>query len=352
LIRLECTNCKQTLEIDDAFAGGVCRCQYCGTIQTVPVAAKGGSGRGPVVKAKTLYRNESRGGSGMDALAQIATSSGLAGSGRLRQAGENSAARAPQPPTKSNLPIIIAASGGVILVLLIVIVVLVSRGGSSSSPHSTPPPPPPSDYTPSANTTPQTPPPAEMPSQTPEPEITTDGTSPRFAGMPLDGKSVVYLIDNGSSANTLIGAMTRVTLESVKSLGGSRQFKVIFWAGDDMIYPESGMASETESDQAGVQAVLSKAYTKGSTNITHAMQLAIAENPATIVIVTAKGPELPEKFLRTVLSIRGTNPAKIYTVGIDGDTPIRGHASGVLSRLAQKTGGQFLSISAAELSHW
>ena len=79
MIRLECTNCKQTLEIDDAFAGGVCRCQYCGTIQTVPVAAKGGSGRGPVVKAKTLYRNESRGGSGMDALAQIATSSGYPG---------------------------------------------------------------------------------------------------------------------------------------------------------------------------------------------------------------------------------------------------------------------------------
>lgn len=36
MIQLECSNCKTMLSIDDAFAGGVCRCQFCGTIQTVP----------------------------------------------------------------------------------------------------------------------------------------------------------------------------------------------------------------------------------------------------------------------------------------------------------------------------
>ena len=36
MISLECSNCKTVLNIDDAFAGGVCRCQQCGTIQTVP----------------------------------------------------------------------------------------------------------------------------------------------------------------------------------------------------------------------------------------------------------------------------------------------------------------------------
>lgn len=40
MISLTCTSCNRSLEIDDAFAGGVCRCQFCGTIQTVPANLK------------------------------------------------------------------------------------------------------------------------------------------------------------------------------------------------------------------------------------------------------------------------------------------------------------------------
>ena len=36
LIELECPGCSERLELDAGFAGGVCRCQHCGTIQTVP----------------------------------------------------------------------------------------------------------------------------------------------------------------------------------------------------------------------------------------------------------------------------------------------------------------------------
>ena len=34
MIRIACTNCKTVLSIDDAFAGGVCRCQHCGSFPT------------------------------------------------------------------------------------------------------------------------------------------------------------------------------------------------------------------------------------------------------------------------------------------------------------------------------
>lgn len=36
MIELTCRKCRQVLCIDDGFAGGVCRCQHCGAIQTVP----------------------------------------------------------------------------------------------------------------------------------------------------------------------------------------------------------------------------------------------------------------------------------------------------------------------------
>ncbi len=35
-LELECPSCKDMLEIDAAFAGGVCRCSNCGTLMTVP----------------------------------------------------------------------------------------------------------------------------------------------------------------------------------------------------------------------------------------------------------------------------------------------------------------------------
>jgi hypothetical protein len=57
MISLTCTSCKKVLEIDDAFAGGVCRCQHCGTIQTVPSSLKKVIRPGsPGVGAKTLYQ--------------------------------------------------------------------------------------------------------------------------------------------------------------------------------------------------------------------------------------------------------------------------------------------------------
>src|SRR5439155_15416490 len=92
-------NCQAQLTMDEAFAGGVCRCQHCGTIQTVPkVARDGGDASSGIVSqaggsAKTLWRqktaSEATPGTGLEDLADIVASSGLAGSGlqskRLRK---------------------------------------------------------------------------------------------------------------------------------------------------------------------------------------------------------------------------------------------------------------------------
>jgi len=36
MIRIHCPGCERTLEVDEGFAGGVCRCSECGTMMTVP----------------------------------------------------------------------------------------------------------------------------------------------------------------------------------------------------------------------------------------------------------------------------------------------------------------------------
>ena len=99
MISITCTQCRTVLTIDEAFAGGVCRCQHCGTIQTVPAQLKGSAGStpfvGPATTTKALYQNKAAaartgGGyatsgqtspSGLDDLAQAVVSSGLSGSG-------------------------------------------------------------------------------------------------------------------------------------------------------------------------------------------------------------------------------------------------------------------------------
>ena len=103
MISLTCTSCKRGLEIDDAFAGGVCRCQYCGTIQTVPAGLKQGGrpstpiGKSPTVQ-KTLYQKQS-------AATRSATGTGVEPETEPTTMAETRAARAaaPAPPAPASM---------------------------------------------------------------------------------------------------------------------------------------------------------------------------------------------------------------------------------------------------------
>src|SRR5882672_8026508 len=123
MINLTCTSCHKLLQIDDAFAGGVCRCKFCGTIQTVPsqktrAAAPTAASVAPKAAAKTLVPSSGSGhhsytppgsGTGLDELAQIVASSGLAGTG-LR-AGH---LRKPQAPPASNTKLYLIIGGSIL----------------------------------------------------------------------------------------------------------------------------------------------------------------------------------------------------------------------------------------------
>ena len=137
MISLTCTSCQKVLEIDDAFAGGVCRCQFCGTIQTVPARLKGTAKNGAVaVGAKTLYQRKPRvpgqPSSGLEGLTDsVTTSSGLTSSGLSR--GSLKANRAPSPttppppPARNLLPIFVGISIALLLVIAVLVILLLHR---------------------------------------------------------------------------------------------------------------------------------------------------------------------------------------------------------------------------------
>src|SRR5436190_20687674 len=124
MIRITCTQCRNLLEIDDAFAGGVCRCQHCGTIQTVPASLKRASRSGapqPAV-SKALYQKKprtpgevGRSGSGLEALADsVGASSGLTRSALKTRA----AAPTHKPARKPIAPMLLVIAAAIIVLLL------------------------------------------------------------------------------------------------------------------------------------------------------------------------------------------------------------------------------------------
>jgi hypothetical protein len=126
------------MQIDDAFAGGACRCQHCGTIQTVPKRLKPSPTTGkpnpttpPSTAAappKPLYEKKVRPdlgmSSGLDELAEVVASSGLSS---VRSRGQPAAKTvnppvAVEPPQKSKSTPLLVIAGIIILILVGVII--------------------------------------------------------------------------------------------------------------------------------------------------------------------------------------------------------------------------------------
>ncbi|HUB25305.1 MAG TPA: hypothetical protein VL992_07725 [Tepidisphaeraceae bacterium] len=337
MIRITCTHCRQLLTIDDGFAGGVCRCQHCGTIQTVPAAAGKSQDRGAAPTAKTLYRAEARNVEGppaepapdtssLDQLAEIVSSSGLthsARSTRKSSAGGNGMSIEAKEPPRRLAPLVILLAVAILVIVGVIAMLLMWRGE------------------PAPNPTPQ-PPPAVT-------EVAPTG--PSFCGMAIDAQdTVVYLLDNGGSASDTLQSMNAACIQSIKSLGLERRFKVVFWRADGPVYPKDATARATPDEIADCQSVIQDAYAQGSTVADGAMKQAMATQPDAIVIVTAKADQLPDDFADAMMSIRGDSSAKIYTVGINGDSSTDPNKPGVLATLAAKSGGKFLNISTADLT--
>jgi hypothetical protein len=340
MIRITCTHCRQVLTIDEGFAGGVCRCQHCGTIQTVPALKSGG--RGAAQPAKTLYRgaeqtpghhreprrdgDHSLSDSSLDELAEIVSSSGLrSNSRRLRQpipSGSVSAFTPPRQPRRT-LPLIFAIV--IIVVLLAIVAVLLYKNKTIA--------------------------PAPAPSAPAAPMATAaPALSPNFAGMEIEAQdTVVYLLDDGGSASGIIPSIQTACYQSIKSLGPERRFKVIFWRDGSPAYPADGTARATDEEEANCEAALRDAYAQGNTVVDGALKTAMAAQPDAVVLVTAKAAQLPDDFAQSVLSQRGDARTRFYTVGINGDSSADASKPGVLATLAAQTNGQFLNISSSDL---
>jgi hypothetical protein len=325
MIEINCTNCKSLLQIDDAFAGGVCRCRHCGTIQTVPKRLKNNSSNTGAMNeaaaggASTLTKKpgvEQGSGTGLDDLAGIVASSGLA-STRLLRTKEKAAAKPAAPRKDNRTAIIIAAAGGMIVVLLgIIIFMAVHNSGSPSTP-------PPTAGTGGTNTAinvggtsnDHTRP--DPVSNTGNPVVAPPKIQgPSFLGQPLNERSVVYVLDRGSasSEDRRLESLKAAVLNSIRSLGPDRQFAVIFWQIDGAnidAWPAEGLRSATEQNINELSNFIADISSVGQTSAPASTEKAFKTGAEAVVLVPIKSFIEPGTHTAIVKS-RGDSKAKVY----------------------------------------
>jgi hypothetical protein len=350
MISLTCTHCQTVLSIDDAFAGGVCRCQHCGTIQTVPMHLKHGatvkagasdanSANGP----KALYqsqRSPGKGrpdeaigvgsGTGLEDLADVVASSGLAGSGLSTSLKPRKGKRRPPvstavatPPPRSKTPVLVATGA-----LLVAAVCLTGWWLSASA----------TKQQQSQSGTPQ--PNGGTSSPTGNGDAPAPAAGSQFCGVPLEGSSIVYLLDRGDSAKEVFDPMKEATYSSIQGLGPDRKFQVLLWDNGttEAGYPSGSVTFATPANLDACRKALEDVSAEHQSTIQSPLKRAVAEAPDSIVIVTAKGFELDDAFVSDVQSILGSSSPKLYTFSLRTGSP-------ALETLAKRSGGAYKSLS-------
>jgi hypothetical protein len=359
MISITCNQCKTVLTIDDAFAGGVCRCQHCGTIQTVPAHFKGNAAppayaNPSAATAKNLYQNQSAARtppasgaaspSGLDELAQIVASSGLGGSGlggsglsssglrsgqsaAAMQTQQAAAVVTPDYSVKRKKPpmIPIAIAGGIAgLAIVGAIVYFVMRG--------------PSDSTGGSNS-------GSGSSSTSGGGSTSSG--PAFCGVNLVfSGNVVYVLDRANSLRDQFDTLVAATFQSIKSLGPDRKFAVVLWnnGGDDTAFPDQGLRNATSDQIEQLQKKLDGVQATGSSNVAGALEVAVARNPGAIILVTAKSA-LDDRDAEALTSAQEKSGGKIkFYAFVIGSTD-----NAVLKMFVKTSGGQYRLLSDKDL---
>lgn len=332
MITLTCTKCRATLTIDDAFAGGVCRCQHCGTIQTVPrLRDAGAPSSGAVAQAvhgsaRTLYQGkrstaQAPTGSGLDELGEIIASSGLSSS-RLRQPPSRPGAAARPERARIKVSPVLAGGLAAALVVLLAVALLLLRPDAETAGER-----------------------SALSGPTSSEPVVAAPTGPHFVGMPLEGQTVIYVLDRGSATADAFGYLKDATFRSLETLGSDRAFQIIFWDnGSVAAYPLTAPLPATPSNIAAARKRLVEVYPGGHTEAQPALAQAMRAKPTDIIIGTAKGWDLDETFVQMIRNVTAGSSVRIHTVAIGGKD-----VAGPLEAVAREFGGQFRAVTTPEL---
>ncbi len=265
-MKIRCTECHKRIAIDEAFAGGICRCPYCRALVPVP---------GTIDTTKNVLRPSAP---GARPAAPGAGRPAVPPAGAPAPTPKKAVVQAPGGPVdESSIPEAqrVMLQGVTAMVMLGALVVLLGFGVWILVNAISPPAP------------------------RPGPGVTPTEKNPflpkSHAAVADDvaiKAPVVYIVDGAGSMSldSALAYACRMTSASMQSLDGEQFSIVACQAKEDVVLP----GAPVKSNKAGLSAAemfLVSIEPNGMTDLGRAMQKALAFKPQTIVVLTRKGSQ-------------------------------------------------------------
>lgn len=290
-MKVRCQQCRKKISIDDAFAGGMCRCPYCKA-----VTRSGGRRRA----GRPVARPERS-----DAPGELAT-----------PPAQRTEEPAPVPMAKPVVlqGIVALILIGTMLVMVAVAVVLFSTGPGAG---------------PNAATSPG----GENP-------FATGGRN--VAGIEIT-PPVVYVVDASSGMSGLYDAAGAVVRHSIRSLESGDKFNVLLVREQGAEKLSDAMLTAGEGSDALVKEFFESRGPMGATELDPAVGQAAALSPGAVVIIAAKGPSDPSKLARQAVSAG----CAIHGLRLGAEV-----APETMAALTSATGGKCKAFRTDDIARW
>jgi hypothetical protein len=174
---------------------------------------------------------------------------------------------------------------------------------------------------------------------------TVTAATPNFCGTKLEGSTIAYLLDCGVATQDFLGDLKDASIRSLGSLGSDRKFEILFWSnGDDLVsYPSGSTTYATKESIDAARTAIADQPAFGQSDVVPALKAALDQHPDLIVLATAKGWDLDNKWVADVMAARGSSTVRIDTFNL-GTTD-----SAPLKALATKTGGAYRTLAKSDL---
>jgi len=306
-IKVRCEDCSKKVSIDEAFAGGVCRCPYCTAIVFVPDAdgerARGERPEAPRARGETLSA----------AATAEETTVGVDEAALAEAHGQT------HIPTASPVKLQGIVSIVLSVLLLVMIGVLVGVIVIYTMEDDVPP--------------------------TVGPEVgafTVNTDRPAVAGTLPVRSPVVYCIDTSGNMGDVIDYAGDIVLASLKSLKDGK-FAIIL-CGEEADKATPGMLAPSEVGRNAAAAFLANINVLGAADLGRSLRAALKRGPKTIVLM-ARDIDMGTPAAVEEIKQAGV---RLITIGMgSSDASAR-----ELAELAKSAGGESRTFSASDLEMW
>lgn len=296
-MKTRCLGCNKKISIDDAFAGGVCRCPYCKAITVVPATER--SSLDYSARPERPSRPDSP----------------LAGA-----ASPAPAAPAKQPEPAVPLANRVMVQGVVTIVMSVLLLLFVATG--------------------IAGIWWLTRPGTEVSTGSSQPGAVTPGAEGftqrpgEIAGLPLQSPTV-FLIDASSGMRDYYDPAAAMIRHAVRSTKPSDKFQVLL-AGEQIQRMSDDWAAGGPDADPALARFFGRSSPGGKSELPQAILLALESKPRTLVILSSKA--MPDAA--SLAQQAASGGARIVGVTL-GDSSA---AAETMKQLAEKSGGQSISI--------